>query len=146
MTTVQMQPNAQLDRNKWMLLGVATAVTSVIAVIIVQVLVITIWPDIALFKPLDSYARAAIFTVVPAVVATALFAWLARRRADPILPFLKIAAVVLVISIIPDYLLPVAYKTLWASTVTAFLHVVAAAVTISVLVIGYRQHRAFKGM
>lgn len=140
MTTIQMQPNVQLDRDQWVRLGVATAVTSVVAVLIVQVLAITIWPDIALFKPLDSYARAAIFTVVPAVTATALFAWLSRRHANPIPPFLKISAVVLVISIIPDYLLPVMYKTLWASTVTAFLHVVAAAVTISVLVIGYRRH------
>ncbi len=141
MTTIQMQPNIQLDRNQWVRLGVATAVLSVIAVLIIQVVAITIWPDIALFKPLDSYARTAVFTAVPAVAATALFAWLARRRTDPVPSFLKISAVVLVLSIIPDYLLPVEYKTFLASTVTAFLHVVAAAVIVSVLVLGYRRQR-----
>lgn len=142
MTTLQVNTNTQLDRNQWLKLGVATAVLSVIAVLIVQVVAIAIWPDIALFKPLDSYARTAVFTAVPAIAATALFAWLARRRADPVPTFLKISAVVLVLSIIPDYLLPVEYKTFLASTVTAFLHVVAAAVTVSVLVIGYRRQTA----
>lgn len=139
MTTINMQTNTQLDRNQWVRLGAVTAVTSVIAVLIVQVVALTIWPDIALFKPLDSYARAAVFTAIPAIAATALLAWLARRQADPVPTFLKISAVVLVISIIPDYLLPVEYKTFLASTVTAFLHVVAAVVTISVLVMGYRR-------
>jgi hypothetical protein len=46
---------------------------------------------------------------------------------------------VLILSIIPDYLLPVEHKTLLASSVTAFLHVVAAVVTVSVLVTGYRR-------
>lgn len=139
MTTIPMQPKAQLDRNQWVRLGVVAVVASVIAVLIVQALAIAIWPDIALFRPLDNYARTVVFTTVPIVVATALFAWLARRRADPVSSFLKISAVVLVLSIIPDYLLPVEHKTFWASTVTAFLHVVAAIVAVSVLVIGYRR-------
>ncbi|GIK57907.1 MAG: hypothetical protein HND44_14785 [Chloroflexi bacterium] len=139
MTTIQMQLNTQLDRNQWVRLGAVTAVVSVMAVLIVQAVAIAIWPDIALFKPLDSYARAALFTAIPAIAATALLAWLARRQADPVPAFLKIAAVVLVLSIIPDYLLPVAYKTFLASTVTAFLHVVAAVVTVFVLVTGYRR-------
>ncbi|MBX3060799.1 MAG: hypothetical protein KF770_30430 [Anaerolineae bacterium] len=139
MTTVNRQTNTQLDQSHWVRLGAVTAVASVMAVLIVQVVAITIWPDIALFKPLDNYARAAVFTAIPAIAATALLAWLARRQADPVPAFLKISAVMLVISIIPDYLLPVEYKTFLASTVTAFLHVVAAAVIVSVLVIGYRQ-------
>lgn len=139
MTTMNVQTNTQLDRNQWLKLGAATAVFSVIAVLIVQVVAIAIWPEIALFKPLDSLARTAVFTAVPAVAATALFAWLSRRKADPVPTFLVISAVVLVLSIIPDYLLPVEYKTFFASTVTAFMHVVAAAVTVSVLVIGYRR-------
>lgn len=105
----------------------------------VQALAIAIWPDIALFKPLDSYARTALFTLIPAAGATALYAWLTSRKQHPEQTFIKIAAVVLILSVIPDYLLPVEYKTFLASSVTAFLHVVAAAVTVSVLIIGYRR-------
>jgi hypothetical protein len=110
------QMNTQLDRSQWLKLGAATAVLSVIAVLIVQIAAMAIWPEIALFKPLDSLARTAVFTAMPAAVATALFAWLARRKADPVPTFLKISAVVLVLSIIPDYLLPVEYKTFLASS------------------------------
>jgi hypothetical protein len=45
----------------------------------------------------------------------------------------------LILSIIPDYLLPVEHKTFLASSITALLHVVAAAVTVTILVAGYRQ-------
>ena len=45
----------------------------------------------------------------------------------------------LLLSIIPDYLLPVEYKTFLASSVTAFLHVVASLVIVGVLVSGYRR-------
>lgn len=139
MTTINTQLNVQLDRDQWLRLGLITAVAGVIAVLIVQWLVIAIWPAIALFKPLDSYARTALFTFAPAVGATAVFAWLSRRNANPVQSFLKIATVVLVFSIIPDYLLPVEHKTILASSVTAFLHVVAAAVIVSILSVGYRR-------
>lgn len=139
MTTMNVETNRQIDQNQWLKLGLITAVTSVVAVIIVQIAAMAIWPEIALFKPLDSLARTAVFTAIPAATATALFAWLSRRKANPVSTFLVISAVVLVFSIIPDYLLPVEYKTFLASTVTAFMHVVAAAVTVSVLVIGYRR-------
>jgi len=68
-----------------------------------------------------------------------VFAWLARRKTNPVPAFLMISVVVLLLSIIPDYLLPVEYKTFLASSVTAALHVVAAAVIVSVLVTGYRR-------
>jgi hypothetical protein len=139
MTTAKVRSESALDRNQWLLLGAVTAAASVAAVLIVQMIAMAIWPDVALFRPLDSLPRTAVFTAVPAAGATAVFAWLARRKADPTHSFLKIAAVVLIVSIIPDYLLPVEHKTLLASTVTAFLHVVAAAVTVSVLVAGYRR-------
>lgn len=139
MTTMNVQTNTQLDRNQWLKLGLITAVTSIIAVLVVQIAAMAIWPEIALFKPLDSLARTAVFTAVPIAVATALFAWLSRHKADPVRAFLTISAVILLLSIIPDYLLPVENKTFLASSVTAFLHVVAAAVTVLVLVVSYRQ-------
>lgn len=139
MTTIKTQSEKHLARNQWIQLGAVTAVASVLAVLIVQALAIAIWPDVVLFKPLDSYARTAIFTAVPAVGATVLFAWLDAHKALPVKTFINIAAVVLILSIIPDYLIPVPHKTFLASTVTAFLHVVAAIITVSALVIGYRR-------
>lgn len=142
MTTINTPTNTQLDRNQWVRMGAVTAVASIISVLIIQVVAIAIWPDIALFKPLDSFPRTSLFTLIPAVGATAVFAWLTRRKTDPVASFLKISAMVLVLSIIPDYLLPVAHKTFLASSVTAFLHVMAAAVTVFTLVSGYRRQVA----
>ena len=139
MTQIHVQANAKPDRMQWVRLGALTAVAGILAVLIVQALAIAIWPAIALFKPLDSYSRTALFTLIPAVGATAVFAWLSRRKADPVRSFLQLSAVVLVLSIIPDYLLPVEHKTLLASRVTAFLPVGAAAVTVAILVTGYRR-------
>jgi hypothetical protein len=139
MTTINAQPNVQLDKNKWISLGLITAVISVMAVVIVQLLALAIWPEIALFKPLDSYIRTAVFTLIPAIGATALFAWLVAHKPWPVQKFIRIAAGVLVISVIPDFLIPDANKTLLTSTVTALLHVVAATVTVFVLVAGYQR-------
>ena len=139
MTTMNVPSNVRLDKNLWFRLGLVAAVASMIAVLIVQMVAIAIWPEIALFKPLDSLARTAIFTLIPAIGATVVFAWLARRKTNPVPAFLMISVVVLLLSIIPDYLLPVEYKTFLASSVTAALHVVAAAVIVSVLVTGYRR-------
>ncbi|MEW5987230.1 MAG: DUF6069 family protein [Chloroflexota bacterium] len=136
MTTIT---HVQSDRRQWFGLGLVAAVASILAVLVVQALALAIWPEIALFKPLDSYTRSAVFTLVPVAGATALFAWLASRQARPGPVFLKIAVVVLLASVIPDYVIPDPNKTLLASTVTAFLHVVAAAVSSFVLVTGSRK-------
>lgn len=139
MTTVTTQSEMRLTWSHWFPIGLVTAIASVLAVLILQAIALFLWPELALFKPLDSYARSALFTLVPAVGATALLAWLVARRPRPVSAFLKMAAAVLIVSIIPDYLIPVAHKTLLASTVTALLHVTAATVTVLVLVAGYRR-------
>jgi hypothetical protein len=128
-----------LDRGVWVKLGLIAAAASIVVVLIVEALALALWPDIARFDPLNSYVRAAIFTLAPALVATALFAWLAERRPQPVRTFVTLSVVVLLLSFIPDYLLPVAGKTLLASTVAAALHVVAAIATVGVLVVGYRR-------
>lgn len=140
-TVIQKQSKSggDLPKRQWLTLGLAAALGSVAAVLAVQAIALAIWPDLALFKPLESYARSALFTLIPALGATAVFAWLATRKDDPASSFKKIAAVVLLLSFIPDYVLPVAHRTLLASSVAAFLHVVAAAVTVSVIVNGYRR-------
>ena len=131
---------ARLERSMWMKLGLMAATASVVAVLIVEALAIALWPEITHFQPLDSYVRAAIFTLVPALGATVLFALLAERRPQPARTFLTIAVIVLLLSFIPDYLLTLPGKTLLASTVAATLHVVAASVIAGVLIIGYRRH------
>lgn len=140
-TVVQKQSESSggLSRGQWLIIGLAAAIASVLGVLAVQTVALAIWPDLVLFKPLESYARSALFTLIPALGATGLFAWLATRKEDPAGSFMKIAAVVLFLSFIPDYVLPVAHRTFLASTVAAFLHVVAAALTVSIIVNGYRR-------
>lgn len=133
------QDNANMARSDWLKLGLITAATSIVAVLAVQALAVALWPEIALFAPLDSYVRSAIFTLVPVVGATALLAWLVERRARPVQTFIIISGVVLLVSFIPDYILPVPHKTLLASSVAAFLHVVAGVFTVLLLVIGYQR-------
>lgn len=142
MTMMNPQATTQPDKSQWLRIGLVAAVLSILAVLITQWLAIALRPDIALFKPLDSYLRTAIFTAVPAAVATALFAWLVAHKRQPVQKFLIISAVVLLLSFIPDYLLPVPYKTMLASSVAAFMHLVAAVVIVTVLVMGYRQRIA----
>lgn len=136
---VNTQTKVNIKNGDWVRLGINAAIVSIIAVLIVQALAIAIWPEIALFAPLDSYLRSAIFTLVPAIGATALLAWLVANQAKAVKKFITISVVVLIISIIPDYILPVEHKTVLASSVTAFLHMVAAVITVLMLVIGYQR-------
>lgn len=138
------QPNAadQPTTRQWLILGLTAAVAAIVGVLIVRAVALAIWPDAALFQPLDTPVRSAIFTLVPALIATGLLAWLARRVADPTATFVRISLVVLVLSFIPDYILPVPNRTFIASTIAAFLHVVAAAIIVPILVRGYRRMAA----
>jgi len=124
---------------QWLILGLTAAVAAIIGVLIVRAAALAIWPDAVLFQPLDSLVRAIIFTLAPAWVATWLLAWLASRSADPVRTFIWISVVVLVLSFIPDYILPVPNRTFTASTIAGFLHVVAAAIIVPILVRGYRR-------
>ena len=80
-----------------------------------------------------------LFTAIPALAATAVFAWLERARGDTVAKFLPIAAVVLLLSFIPDYALPLPGKTLLGSTVAAVMHAVAGIVTVATIVFSYRH-------
>jgi hypothetical protein len=51
----------------------------------------------------------------------------------------RVAVVVLLVSFVPDYLLPDPNKTLLASSVAGLLHLVAGIVTVGVLAAGYRH-------
>lgn len=138
-TVIKPQQKEELTIGQWITIGLITAIAGVAAVLLAQAVALAIWPDLALFKPLESFARSALFTLIPALGATGVFAWLAARKEDPVKAFRRVALVVLLLSLIPDYVLPVAHRTLLASSVAAFLHVVAAVVTVLMITAGYRR-------
>lgn len=126
---------------KWAISGLWAAGVSIVLVLAAQAVALRLWPEAAEFAPLDSYARSALFTLAPAAGATLLFAWLVARRTRPVRDFLAISTALLLLSFIPDYLLPVAHRTLTASTIAAFLHLVAAAAIVGVLVARFLRWR-----
>jgi hypothetical protein len=133
----QMRATDPPSFRQWAVLGLVAALAAIVGVLIVRAVALAIWPDAALFQPLDSVVRAALFTLVPTLLATWLLAWLAARSTEPVRAFLWISLVALVLSFIPDYILPVPNRTFIAGTIAAFLHVVAAAIIVPILVIGY---------
>jgi hypothetical protein len=137
-TVVGTGSRARLTRLDWLKIGLKAALLSVAAVLLVQVVALTLRPELAQFKPLDSHPRTALFTAIPALAATAVFAWLDKRGGDPVARFLAIASVVLLLSFIPDFALPLAGKTLLGSSVAAGMHAVAGFVTVATIVFSYR--------
>lgn len=129
----------QLSFAQWAQIGLAAAVASILAVLVVQAALLALWPELSSFKPLESYPRSALFTLIPAIGATAVFAWLAQKQPRPVEKFIWISAVVLLVSFIPDYVLPVPNRTLASSSAAAFLHLIAGIVTVGVIVGGYNR-------
>lgn len=142
-TVVGTDSRASLTRLDWLKIGLKAALLSVAAVLLVQVVALTLRPELVQFKPLDSYPRTVLFTAIPALAATAVFAWLAKRSGDgvardPVARFLPIAAVLLLLSFIPDYALPLPGRTMLGSSVAAGMHAVAGIVTVATIVFSYR--------
>ena len=133
-----------LISTRWLRIGLQAAAGSIIAVLLTQAIILSLWPDLAAFKPLDNYARSALFTFVPAVGATAVFARLAKTQDRPVAKFMWIAAGVLLLSFIPDFILPVPYRTLPASTAAAFMHLIAGIVTVTLILVGYNRSASVK--
>ena len=138
-TVVGTGGRAKLARVDWLKTGLKAALLSVAAVLLVQVVALTLRPELVQFQPLDSYPRTVVFTAIPALAATAVFAGLAKRGGDPIARFLAIASIVLLLSFIPDFALPLAGKTLPGSIVAAGMHAVAGIVTVATIVFSYRK-------
>lgn len=126
----------------WVGWGLTAGLLASAAVVAVQAAAVAAWPEIARFDPLGNYARTVLFTLVPTAIATAVFAWIARRAARPDRAFLILSAVVLIVSFVPDYVLPLPGRTILASSVAALLHVVAAVVVVGVLITGRRRSAA----
>ena len=82
-TVTKRETKTGITLTGWLKIGLKTALFSVMTVLIVQALAVAIWPEIRTFKPLDSYPRSALFTLIPALGATAVFAWLVRHQSQP---------------------------------------------------------------
>jgi hypothetical protein len=138
-TKVKRQEARRLSGKRWFFIGITTGVAAAAVVLIVQFIALGLFPEAAAFKPLESYPRSAVFTLVPALVATGLFARLVHSRDNPVGIFLKIAIAVLLISFVPDYLLRDPNKTFLASSIAAFLHVIATFVITTGIIFGYKK-------
>jgi len=142
-TISSIQNPAALTKLRWLQIGLQAAVGAILAVLVAQAVILALWPELAAFKPFNSFARSALFTFIPAIAATAVFAWLVRTQDRSETKFLWVSAVVLLLSFIPDYLLPIPHRTLAGSTAAAFLHLIAGIVTVTLILAGYA--RAAKG-
>lgn len=128
-----------LTAAQWLWIGLQAAAAAILAVLVVQAVILAVWPEFVNFKPLESYARSALFTFIPVIGATGVLAWLVRTQVQPVKKFIWISAGFLFLSFIPDYIVPVPGRNLASSSAAAFLHLVAGLVTVGVLVFGYRR-------
>lgn len=131
-----------LKWKEWSIIGLKTALFSILSVLVIQAIALAIWPEVALFKPLDSYPRSALFTLVPAIGATAVFAWMVKYQSQPVKKFVILSGILLLLSFIPDYALPLENKTFLSSSVAAFMHLSAGIVTVATIVTSYRNRKA----
>lgn len=141
-TVENRETKVKLKRNEWLKIGLKTALFSILSVLVIQAIALAIWPEIALFKPLDSYPRSALFTLVPAIGATGVFAWMVKHQNQPVKKFIILSGILLLLSFIPDYALPLEGKTLLGSSVAAFMHLAAGIVTVTMIITSYQNRAA----
>ena len=120
---------------RYALLGLGTVVAAVLANTVfyyLAVLFVAYDPD---FIILSNPSGAAIFTLVPAIGATLLYAGLLRFTRHPVAIFNVISAVVFVVTLIPDftYIPTVDGASNGQTAVLVLMHVIAAAVIVRML-------------
>lgn len=116
--------------------GLATIVAATLANVVVYYLAQLFVPYGPQFVILGQVIGIAIFTVVPAIVATLLYAALLRFTRHPARIFTIIAAVVFVVTLIPDFTYvpdTVPGTTGGQIAVLALMHIVAAVVITGML-------------
>ena len=120
---------------RFALVGLGTVVAAVIANLVVYfvgAVVVGYDPE---FLPLATVGGTLFFTIIPAVVAVLLYAALLRFTRHPARIFTIIAAVVFVVTLIPDftYIPTVPGVTGGQIAILVLMHVVAAAVIVGLL-------------
>lgn len=124
-----------VDWGRFALVGLGTVVAAVLANMLVYFIGSALVAYDPQFVVLANVGPTIIFTVVPAIVAVVLYAILLRFAANPARAFTIIAAVALVISLIPDlfYIPTVPGATGGQTAVLMVMHVVAAIVIVAML-------------
>ena len=124
-----------VNRGRFALVGLGTVVVAVIANVFVYLIGSAFVDYDARFVPLANVGGAIIFTLVPAIGAVLLYALLARFSGNPARIFTMIAVVVLVLSVIPDfmYIPTVPGATGGQTAMLILMHIVAAGVIVSML-------------
>ena len=129
------------SRLRFALVGLATVIAAVVA----NTLVYFIGREIVAYDPdfvvLANVSGTIIFTLVPAIVAVLLYAALVRFTENPARVFTIIAAIVLVLSSIPDvtYIPGVEGASNGQTAILILMHVFAAAVIVPMLTLLNRQ-------
>lgn len=115
--------------------GLATIVAATLANVLFYYLAGVFVAYVPEFLILTDVSGAVIFTVVPAIVAVLLYAPLLRFARHPARTFTIIAAVVFVVTLIPDftYLPTLPGATGGQIAVLALMHVIAAVVIVGML-------------
>jgi hypothetical protein len=135
-TYASAQPQSRsTGRGHFAKIGLATVVASVLANALfyyIGSVFVTYDPD---FEILSNVSGAIVFTLAAAIVAVPLYGALVRFTDNPVRNFNIVAAVVLVLSIIPDYtmILNEPGSSFGQATILALMHVVAAAVIVPML-------------
>lgn len=124
-------------RGRFARIGLATVVASVLANVLFYYIgsaFVTYDPD---FVVLANVSGAIVFTAFFAVAAVAVYAALVRYTDNAVRNFTIISAVVLAVSIVPDYtmILDEPGSSLGQATILAMMHVVAASVIVPMLTI-----------
>ena len=122
-------------RGHYALVGLATVVASVLANVVVYALGALVVGYNSGFIVLANPSGIALFTAVPAIVATLLYAGLRRFTRRPERAFAVISAIVFVVTTIPDftYIPSVPGATTGQTAILVLTHVVAAAVIVGML-------------
>ena len=122
-------------RGRFALVGLGTVAAAVLANVLVYAVGSAVVGYDPRFLPLANVSGAIIFTIVPAIVAVLLYAILLRFARRPARVFAIIAAVVFVVTLIPDFtLIPAAPgATAGQTAILVLMHVVAAGVIVGLL-------------
>ena len=120
---------------RYALRGLGTVVAAVLANTLFYYLsgaLVTYDPD---FLILSNPSGAAIFTVVPAIVAVLLYAGLVRFTRHPAAIFTVVSTIVFVVTLIPDftYIPTVPGSSIGQTAILVLMHVIAASVIVRLL-------------
>jgi hypothetical protein len=129
---------------RFALVGLGTVIAAVLANLLVYLIGSVVIGYDPQFIILANASGTILFTVVPAIVAVLLYAALMRFTSNPARIFTNIAIVVLVLSLIPDltYIPSVPGASSGQTAILMVMHVVAAAVIVSILTTQTRSQRA----